>query len=114
MNKQYQTKNGTSYDQRVPKEMVELLEDIRINKIRVRFHWGEAATGEDWGDCYDVEGTLGRSTGTSKVPLLINNSRSLGGGAILGHCIVKITTTRKPLKTLYCHPKYHVKEVEVK
>ena len=47
---------------------------------------------------------LSRSTGTSKIPLIIHNIRSAGGGAILDDCIVKITIDKK---TVYQHPKYH-------
>ena len=35
---------------------------------------------------------------------MIHNTRSTGGGAILDHCIVKITVDKK---TVYQHPKYH-------
>jgi hypothetical protein len=49
-------------------------------------------------------GTIGRSTGTIKIPLLINNSRSFGGPGLLDDCIIKITVDKK---TVYSHPLYH-------
>ena len=52
-------------------------------------------------------GTIGRSTGTIKTPLLISNSRSLGGGAILTDCIVKIVDV-KTKRVLYVNPKYTI------
>lgn len=109
--------NGTTYHDETPKEIVYILEDARMSKVdgygyRLRFHWGDVKTGRDWGDTYHVEGYVGRSTGTSKIPLLIWNSRSLGGGAILDDCIVKIVTARGK-RVLYQHSKYHKAEVEL-
>ena len=100
------TLNGTSYHDETSDEMMLLLESIRASRVRVRFHWGNVETGQDWGDKYDVAGTLSRSMGPKKIPILIHNSRSTGGGAILDHCIVKITET-KGGKILYQHPKYN-------
>ena len=101
----YQERNGTSYNVKTADSMVGLLEAIRLEHARVRFHWGDTTTGQDWGDVYDVCGTISRSTGPIKIPILIHNRRSLGGGAILDHCIVKITTTRGK-QVLYQHPNY--------
>ena len=102
------TRNGTSYHDETSDEMMTLLESIRARDVRVRFHWGDTVTGEDWGDKWDVKGKIGRSMGPSKIPILVHNSRSMGGGAILDHCIVKITETRGG-KVLYQHPKYFQK-----
>ena len=100
--------NGTTYSEYASEKMVHLLETLRKDQTRVRFHWGNTGTGEDWGDEFDVKGTIGRSSGQMKVPLLIHNARSMGGGAILTDCIVKITNT-KGGATIYQHPKYHIK-----
>ena len=107
--KKYKVSNGTWYNIETEDKIVSILENIRISGKRVRFHWGNAKTGEDWGDVYDVAGTIGRSTGEIKIPLLINNKRSMGGGGILTHCIVKITTTSNVKKVIYQHPKYYMK-----
>lgn len=101
--------NGTYYSEKTSDEMIELLESIHKDGTRCRFHWGDSKTGIDWGDVYDVKGHIGRSTGSIKVPLLIYNSRSTGGGAILTDCIVKIVTT-KGNKVLYQYPNYHTTE----
>lgn len=103
------TESGTAYHMGTSDKIVEILEDIRNSGQRVRFHWGDTETGEDWGDIYDVSGTIGRSTGDIKVPLLIETTRSTVGSAILTHCIVKITTTKNPKHVIYQHPKYHIK-----
>ncbi len=103
--RKYQQYNGTCYHHEINKTMIMLLEHIRIYQTRVQFHWGDVKTGKDWGDIYDVKGRIGRSTGPIKIPILLYNSRSIGGGAVLDHCIVKITET-KGGRVLYQHAKY--------
>lgn len=56
-----------------------------------------------------MTGTVGKSTGTQPIPLLVHNSRSLGGGGLLDHCIVKIVDISTG-KTLYKHPSYSCPE----
>lgn len=60
--------------------------------------------GKDWGEENDVTGTIGRSMGPIKIPLLINNRRSMGGGAIMTDCIVRILINGREV---YRHPNYH-------
>lgn len=67
-----------------------ILESARATRQRLRLHLGNTVTGELWLEEFDVVGYIGRSTGQSKVPLLIHNSRSHGGPAILDHCILGI------------------------
>ena len=38
---------------------------------------------------------------TIKVPLLINNKRSFGGGALLDHCIVKIKEIKRSDRIIF-------------
>ncbi|KKM28205.1 hypothetical protein LCGC14_1567040 [marine sediment metagenome] len=106
----FQQYNGTCYHHEINKTMIMLLEHIRICQTRVRFYWGDVKTGRDWGDDCDVKGRIGRSSGSVKIPILLYNSRSTGGGAILDHCIVKITKTNGGY-VLYEHPNYHIKKV---
>lgn len=103
--------NGTTYQNDTTHEMIEILEHIRLSGRRFRFHWGDTKTGVDWGDHYDVTGTLGRSMGSMKVPILLHNRTSSGGGAILDHCIVRIRhANKKDGGDIYRHPNYHTKE----
>jgi len=106
MSKYKKLDNGTCYAEETSDKMIELLEEIKEEQTRVRFHWGDTKTGKDWGDTYDVKGRIGRSTGSIKFPLLVYNRRSLGGDGILTDCIVKITTTLGK-QTLYEHSNYH-------
>lgn len=114
MAKTYQVINGTSYDERTDFEVIKALESARINKLRVRFFLGDVATGKAWDEEHDVIGTIGRSTGLYKVPLLIANSRSMGGGHILDHCIVRIQTAAAPRRVLYSHPSFHTSRFEIR
>ena len=54
----------------------------------VRISLGETADpniGFDWLEEFESYGYIGRSMGPIKVPLLVANTRSLGGGSILDH-----------------------------
>ena len=83
-----------------------IIEQLRQSKTRVRLFLGNTETGHAWPEEYGVTGYIGRSTGTQKVPLLIHNKSSLGGGAILDDCIVAIVTTAG--QCLYKHPSFSV------
>lgn len=106
MEKTYQIKNGTSYDSRTNQSVIDCLENARLNKIRLRIHYGDIETGKDWNERYDVTGYVGRSCGSTKIPLLVFNTRGVGGGGILDHCIIKITLS-KGKRVLYQQPNYH-------
>ena len=93
MNAKYQVVNGTHYHAETPKNVITVLEACRSNGTRIRVRYGDTKTGRDWLEEYDVEGRIGRSMGPVKVPLLLHNSRSMGGGAMLDHCIVRIIRT---------------------
>ena len=62
-------------------------------ETRIRIFLGDTATGKEWAEENDVTGYFGRSTGQFKIPLLVNNRRSMGGPAVLDHCILKLQTT---------------------
>jgi hypothetical protein len=86
----YKVYQGTAYHAETPDEVVSILDRALNNhrNTRLRIHYGDPKTGKAWGD---VEtGYIGRSTGSIKIPLLIKTTRSLGGGGLLDHCIIKI------------------------
>lgn len=101
----YKIVNGTFYKKDTPDEVIDILEDSRINKTRLIFDFGDIKTGQSWGEVDDIAGHVGRSTGNIKIPLLIKTSRSFGGGALLDNCIVKISLS-KGKKVLYQHKNY--------
>lgn len=85
----------------------ECIEYCYNSKLRIRIWYGDTSTGVSWLDEYDTMGTIGRSTGQQKIPLLIKNSRSLGGGGILCHCIIRIDVISSK-RTIYEHPLFYV------
>lgn len=89
-----------------------ILESARSSDQRLRIFLGDTETGRDWMEEFDVIGTIGRSTGAMKTPLLLNNKSSSGGGAILTDCIVKIVDVASK-RTLYQHPKYQTPEISI-
>jgi hypothetical protein len=105
--------NGTYYDSRTPPEVVNVLEKARLNRTRLHISLGDVVTGRDYLDEFECFGFIGRSIGPSKVPLILPLSRSIGGGAILDHCIVRIRHSSGG-RILYQHPKYHHGKIEVR
>lgn len=83
------------------------LEHCYYSKLRIRIWYGDTKTGLSWMEEHDVTGTIGRSTGRQKIPLLIKNSRSLSGGGILCHCIIRIDVISSK-RTIYEHPLFNV------
>ena len=106
------TASGTAYHEETPQEVVNVLERARAAGTRLQFYYGDVKTGRDWHEENDTIGTIGRSGGSVKIPLLIKSSRSHGGGAILDHCIVKIVETRTK-KVLYKAANYQAPKIEI-
>ena len=101
------TPSGTAYHRETPDDLVEVLENLRNKGTRIRIYFGSQDTGLDWEEQYDVFGRIGRSTGRIKIPLLVSNSRSLGGGALLDDSIVKVEhANKRDGGVIWQHPKY--------
>jgi len=95
--------NGLYFNENTPVDVCRIITTIgRNTRIRV---WYGHENGKSWSEENDIMGYIGRSTGTKKIPLLVNNSRSSGGGALLCDCIVKIVETGTN-KTVYQHPEF--------
>lgn len=111
--KDYKTINGTFYDIRTSDDVIRVLESARQNPTRLHISLGDTGSGRDWLEEFETHGYIGRSMGPVKVPLLIANGRSLGGGAILDHCIVRIRTSSGG-HILWQHPQYHHGNLEIR
>jgi len=112
----YKQVNGTYFDDRTPLEVITVLENARQNRTRLHISLGETSgpdAGRDWLEEFETHGYIGRSMGPIKVPLLIANRRSLGGGAILDHRIVRIRLSAGR-HVLYRHPAYHHGELSIR
>jgi hypothetical protein len=106
------TESNTSYHNETPDDLINVLERIRYRGQRVKFCYGDTNTGKSWNEENNIIGTIGRSTGTIKIPLLIATSRSHGGGSILTNCILKITETGTGV-VLYQHPKFQQTVIKI-
>jgi hypothetical protein len=110
----YKTINGTSYQEETDAEVMNILERARSQQERVRLFYGNTTTGECWMDENDTIGCIGRSTGSVKIPLLIPNTRSTGGGGLLDNCIIRIDgNDRGKIYTKYAHPLFHFKTLAI-
>lgn len=94
----------TYFDPFTAPEVIRLLEQYRRSRHPVRIFLGDSETGRDWMEENDVVGTIGRSSGSMKVPLLVPQGED-GGGAILTACVLRIIDATT-LKQVYAHSKY--------
>ena len=108
----YKTVNGTAYHPDTPNGVIRVLEASRQHGHRIRIFYGDRETGLSWMEEWGTMGTVGRSTGSVKIPLLILTARSMGGGAILDHCIIRITDARGG-DVLYTHPYFHLPKLGI-
>lgn len=103
---EYKIVNDTAYDWRTPDGLVALLEKMRMLRQRCAFVYGDVETGKPWEEVILDRGRIGRSTGAYKLPLLIKTRRSMGGGALLTHCILQVRQSAGLKKELWRHPAY--------
>lgn len=90
-----------------------ILEKAWQSRGRFRLFLGDRETGEPWLGEHAVVGTISRSLGPQRVPLLIPNARSTGGGAILTDFIVAILDAGTG-QTLYQHPGFEYPTFELR
>ncbi len=95
--------DGLWFDKRTPEAVRKLLLAACRSGARIRVYYGDVDTGRCWGDEHDTIGTVGRSMGPVRIPLLLHSSRSMGGGGILDGAIVGLQTG--PGNWAYRHPK---------
>ena len=94
-----------SLDDRTNGLIAETLYSAYKRDVRVRIWYGDIETGHAWLEELDVTGRVGVSMGPIRIPILLSNIRSTGGGGILDHCIVKVQET-KSKRVLYEHPTF--------
>lgn len=107
----YRIVDGVHFHKDTSDVVCRVLLDAMASGRRVRLWLGDTATGRAWAEENDVFGTVGRSCGPVKVPLLVEPGED-GGGHMLDHCIVRIDVLRSRQRssatTLYQHPAFHV------
>ena len=79
----------TYFDPGTDAKAARVLESCRKRERKVRLILGDTSTGEPWLEEHDVVGRIGRSTGSLRVPLLIEPGEC-GGAAILCACLLVI------------------------
>jgi hypothetical protein len=84
------TESNTYYSEGTRNDVIDILERARYRGQRIKLFYGDIKTGRNWNEEHYTVGTIGKSTGTVKIPLLIATKRSMGGGAILTDCIIAI------------------------
>jgi hypothetical protein len=92
-------------------KVAKVLERCRKTGATVRVFSGDPKTGTDWLEEFDVVGTIGRSRGSQKIPLLLAAGESYGA-AILTACIVRMVDWETG-RDMYRHPLYQVPEFEL-
>ena len=86
-----------AYYKHIPQKLVEALEYARKNNLRIKLDLGDTKTGKSWNEVYDVTGRIGLSRGDkARFPILVHNTRSLGGTSILQDCILSIHLSANP------------------
>lgn len=94
---------GLFFSHDTPVDCIRALYRLYQNDDRVTLDLGNLETGESWHERYDVTGRVHASMGPVRIPILIYNSRSRGGGGILTGCILSIRYTGKNGSFLYKH-----------
>ncbi len=100
--------DGTTDERAAPDEVIEILNRYRGSETLLRIFLGHE-DGASWLEENDIVGTIGRSCGQIKVPLLVPPGHR-DGPAILTDCIIRIDTARR---TLWQHPNFHLPEIEL-
>lgn len=102
----------TYFDPGTDAKAARVLETSRIRERKVRLILGDTSTGEPWLEEHDVIGRIGRSTGSLKVPLLIEPGEH-GGCAILCACLLAIVDWESG-DFLYRHAAYREADLSIK
>lgn len=102
----------TYFDPGTDPEAARVLERCRRDGRKLRLMLGDTATGQCWLSEHEVVGRIGRSTGTLKVPLLVEPGAD-GGTAILTNCLLRLIDWRTG-EDLYRHPAYRTPDLAIR
>ena len=100
------------YSRTVDDKFISVLLRAYKYKFRIRIWYGDTETGRAWNEEYDVMGTVGRTTGNIKIPILVYSKKSWGGSALLMGNIIRIDDI-EDRRTLWQVPDFHVEKMEV-
>lgn len=101
----------TYFDPGTDHKAARVLEQCRNAGTKVRLILGDTSTGRTWLDEYGVVGRIGRSTGTLKVPLLIEQGE-YGGCAILTASLLAIVDWDSGM-FIFRHPAYRTPDLSI-
>lgn len=101
----------TYFDPGTEPDAARVLEMCRRGGQKVRLMLGDTTTGKPWLLEHDIVGRIGRSTGTLKVPLLIESGAG-GGVAILTNSLLGIIDWETG-QNLYRHPAFQAPELSI-
>lgn len=106
--------NGTHYHGETPDDVIAVLERARKSRTRLHLSFGYNNTipGLDNLSEFETYGYISRTMGPLKCPIIVHNSRGIGGGMISTQLIVRIQTSNHKLE-LWRHPQYHQPRVEI-
>jgi len=110
MKKNYVEFKGLFFPENTPERVKSVLTTAREMRQRIRIYYGDIATGRSWNEESDIIGKVGRSTGSIKIPILLQKSNSTGGGEIMSNSIVRIDSTDG--YKLYQHPTFSQSKFE--
>jgi hypothetical protein len=103
MKKAMKTNGVFFFNEETTVEQMQAITNAYNSKDRVRVWYGK--NGKSWDEENDITGKIGRSTGVTPCALLVHNNRSMGGGALLTDCVVKMVNT-KTGRILYQHANF--------
>ena len=106
MNEKNKIVDGVYFHLNTNDEVIKVLLQAMRTRKRIKIDLGWTDTEKSWNEISNTMGYVGKTTGREPILILVHNTRSSGGGAILTDSVIKITTSRGGT-VLYQHPLYH-------
>lgn len=111
-------RDGTSWSDRTPDDLIEVLRVARNKKSKLHFSYGFTdeegkPAGRNWLEEFDCTGYIGRSNGEVKIPLVLKSKSSGEGCGLLSSSIVRVIRTSDNT-VLWQHPSYHQGKIELR